>query len=62
MHTEMIVLYCFTLAMTIMSFSDDGSNLLGKIFFVISLAMLLEFSIKMSKKIAKILDINVLYI
>lgn len=62
MHTEMIILYCFTLAISIMSFSDDAANFIGKIFFVCSLIMLLEFSIRISKLIAKNLGINVLFI
>lgn len=62
MHSEMIILYSFTLALTIMSFSDQSSNFLGKIFFVSSLVMLLEFNIRISKKIANVLGINVLFI
>lgn len=58
----MIVLYGFTLAISIMSFSDEVTNFLGKIFFTCSSIMLLEFGIRMSKKIAKCLGINVLFI
>ena len=62
MHTEMIVLYSFTLAISIMSFSDQTTNFLGKLFFICSLSMLFEFGIKISRQIAKTLEINVLFI
>ena len=62
MHTEMIVLYAFTLAISVISFSNTRVNFLGKLFFLCSVSMLLEFSVNISKQIAKELGIRVLFV
>ena len=41
----MIVLYAFTLIISIVSFSNTKVNFLGKIFFCCALGMLAEFTI-----------------
>lgn len=58
----MIVLYGFTLAISIMDFSDNMVNFIGKLFFCTASVMLFEFGYRISKMIAKELNIYVLFV